>query len=174
MPSRISCAIRSRAATAAWPGGLYALRESAATRKNTPGTRSLVDVLRGIERGVEDRKDHAPVTVQSWLEAVAKDDPDAAKTFEALITKGSAPNLPGDALGPCFRAGSGEYVAFDPGFDLEATRTATDGKVVGVRDEGPPLWRGCAAATWSNRWRPTRTTPEGARAARSSRARARR
>lgn len=124
-------------ATAMARGALYALRESAAIRKNTKGARSLVDVLRGLERGVEDRKDHAPVTVQSWLDAVVKDDPDAAKTFEALITKGSAPNLPADALGSCFRAGSGEYVAFDPGFDLEATKIAADGKVVGVRDDGP-------------------------------------
>ncbi len=60
--------IRGAAATTAMArGALYALRESAAIRKNTKDARSMVDVLRGIERGVEDRKDHAPVTVQSWL-----------------------------------------------------------------------------------------------------------
>ena len=124
-------------ATAVARGALYALRESAAIRKNTKDTRSLLDVLRVIERGVEDRKDHAPLAVQAWLDAVGKDDPDAAKTYDAFVTKGGAPNLPSDALGPCFRAGAGEYVAFDPGFDFEATKISADGKVIAVRDGGP-------------------------------------
>jgi hypothetical protein len=124
-------------ATAMARGALYALRESAAIRKNTKDARSLVDVLRVIERGVEDRKDHPALTVQVWLDAVGKDDPDAAKTFDALITKGGVPNLPTDALGPCSRAGTGEYVAFDPGFDFDATKIAADGKVVALRDGGP-------------------------------------
>jgi hypothetical protein len=123
--------------TAMARGTLYALRESAAIRKNTKDARSLVDVLRTIERGAEDRKDRAPTTVQAWLDAVGKDDPDAAKRFDALITKGGSPDLPTDALGPCFRAAAGEYVAFDPGFDFEATKIAPDGKVVGLRDGGP-------------------------------------
>ena len=43
-------------------------------------------------------------------------------TFDAIIVKGGKVELPKDALGPCFRAGVGEYAAFDPGFDVEATR----------------------------------------------------
>jgi hypothetical protein len=124
-------------ATATARGALYALRESAAIRKNTKDARSLVDALRVIERGVEDHKDHPPLTVQAWLDALGKDDPDAAKTFDALITKGGAPNLPADALGLCFHTGTGEYVAFDPGFDFDATKIAADGKVVALRDGGP-------------------------------------
>jgi hypothetical protein len=124
-------------ATAMARGTLYALRESAAIRKNTKDGRSLVDVLRTIERGVEDSKTHAPIAVQAWLDAVGKDDPDATKRFEALVTKGGAPDLPADALGPCFRAGTADYVAFDPGFDFDATKIAADGKVVGLRDGGP-------------------------------------
>jgi hypothetical protein len=124
-------------ATAMARGALYALRESAAIRKNTKDARSLLDVLRVIQRAAEDRKDHTPLPVQAWLDAVGKDDPDAAKTFDALITKGGAPNLPSDALGPCFRAGTGEHVAFDAGFDFEATKVAADGKVLALRDGGP-------------------------------------
>jgi C-terminal processing protease CtpA/Prc len=30
-----------------------------------------------------------------------------------------------------------EYIAFDPGFDFEATKIAADGKVIGLRDDGP-------------------------------------
>jgi hypothetical protein len=41
------------------------------------------------------------------------------------------------ARATCFRAGMGEYVAFDPGFDLDATRASPDGKVSGVRPDGP-------------------------------------
>ncbi|MGH7434140.1 MAG: hypothetical protein ACRENE_00530, partial [Polyangiaceae bacterium] len=124
-------------ATAMARGTLYALRESAAIRKNTKDARSLIDVLRTMQRAAEDRMDHGPLMAQAWLDAVGKDDPDAARRFEALITKGGAPDLPGDALGACFRAGSGDYVAFDPGFDLEATKISADGKVVGLREGSP-------------------------------------
>ena len=41
---------------------------------------------------------------------LGKDDPDAAKTFDAVVVRGEAPALPADALGPCFRAATGEYV----------------------------------------------------------------
>jgi hypothetical protein len=118
-------------------GALYALRESAAIRARTKGQRSLVSVLGDLERQVEDHPAQGPIPLQAWLDAVGKDDPDAGKTFDAVIVKGQAPALPGNALGPCFHAGAGEYVAFDPGFDFDATRVSADGKVVGVRPGGP-------------------------------------
>jgi hypothetical protein len=118
-------------------GALYALRESAAIRAHTKGQRSLVNVLGDLERQVEDHPEKGAIPLAAWLDAVGKDDPDAAKTFDAVIVKGQAPALPGNALGPCFRAGAGEYVAFDPGFDFDATRVSPDGKVVGVRPGGP-------------------------------------
>lgn len=118
-------------------GALYALRESAAIRARSKDQRSLVSVLGDFERQAEDHPDKAAISTQAWLDAVSKDDPDAAKTFDALITKGQPATLPGSALGPCFRPATGEYVAFDPGFDFEATKIAADGKVVGVRPGGP-------------------------------------
>jgi hypothetical protein len=117
-------------------GALYALRESAAIRARTKGERGLVDVLAGLVRQAEDRRQSA-LSVQGWLDAVGKEDPDAARTFDAAIARGEPVVLPPSALGPCFHAGTGEYVAFDPGFDLEAARTSTDGKVTGVRADGP-------------------------------------
>ncbi len=118
-------------------GALYALRESAAIRARSKDQRSLVSVLGDRERAAEEHPDQGALSTQAWLDLVGKDDPDAAKTFDALITKGQPITLPATALGPCFRATTGEYVAFDPGFDFEATKIAADGKVVGVRPDGP-------------------------------------
>ena len=118
-------------------GALYALRESATLRARTRGQRGLVDALVGLVSQAEGQKGHAPLSVAAWLDALAKDDPDAARTFDAVITRGEPLTLPADALGPCFRAGTGEYVAFDPGFDLDATRVSADGRVVGIRADGP-------------------------------------
>ncbi len=118
-------------------GALHALRESAAIRTRSKGQRSLVNVLGDLERQAEDHPEKGPIPLQAWLDAVSKDDPDAGKTFDAVIVKGQAPALPGNALGPCFHGATGEYVAFDPGFDFDATRVSPDGKVVGVRAGGP-------------------------------------
>ena len=117
-------------------GALYALREAAAIRAKTKGERGLDAVLVALIRQAEDKKQPA-LAVSAWLDAAGKDDPDAAKTFDSLVVKGDAVTLPPDALGPCFRAGTGDYVAFDAGFDVEATRVSRDGKVVGVRPGGP-------------------------------------
>ena len=117
-------------------GALYALREAAALRTRTKGQHSLADVLRVLLMQAEGLKQRAlPVSV--WLDAVGKNDPDAEKTFDALVTRGEPVALPADALGPCFRPGTGEYTAFDPGFDLEATRVSPGGRVTGVRPDGP-------------------------------------
>jgi hypothetical protein len=117
-------------------GALYALYEAATLRTKTKGQHSLADVLRVLLTQAEGLRQRAlPVSV--WLGAVGKNDPDAEKTFDALVTRGEPLVLPADALGPCFRPGTGEYTAFDPGFDLEATRTSPDGKVSGVRPDGP-------------------------------------
>lgn len=118
-------------------GALYAQRESAAIRARSKGERGLITVLGELERQVEERPDHGPTTLKAWLDALGKDDPDAAKTFDALVVRGDPVILPAGALGPCFRAGTGEYAGYDPGFDLEATRAAPDGRVVGVRPAGP-------------------------------------
>ena len=117
-------------------GALYALAEAAALRTRSKGQHSLADVLRAILAQAEGLKERAlPVSV--WLGAVGKNDPDAEKRFDAMVTRGEPVVLPADALGPCFRPAAGEYTAFDPGFDLEATRGSPDGKVAGVRPDGP-------------------------------------
>jgi hypothetical protein len=117
-------------------GALYALREAAILRSRTKGERDLVGVVADLVKRAEEKKEGA-VPLSAWLETVGKDDPDAGRAFEAAILRGGPIALPEGALGPCFRAGAGEYVAFDPGFDIDATRISKDGAVVGVRQGGP-------------------------------------
>ncbi|HEY3821142.1 MAG TPA: hypothetical protein VGL81_28450 [Polyangiaceae bacterium] len=117
-------------------GALYALDEAAVLRTKSKGQHSLADVLRVLLVQAEGLKQH-DVPLSTWLGVVGKNDPDAEKTFDALVTRGEPIALPPDALGPCFRASAGEYTAFDPGFDLEAARASSDGKVSGVRPDGP-------------------------------------
>jgi hypothetical protein len=117
-------------------GALYALAEAATLRKRTAGQRSLADVLRGLLRQAEGLKQRE-VPRSVWLDAIGKNDPDAARTFEALVTRGEPVVLPADALGPCFRPATGEYTAFDPGFDLAATQASPTSTVSGVRPDGP-------------------------------------
>jgi len=123
-------------ATAMARGALYAIAESAAIRAHTKGERGLVDALAKLVREVQDGK-RSTLSAAAWVDAVGSDDPDAAHTFDALVVRGERPQLPRAALGPCFRPGTGEYVAFDPGFDLSATRASADGHAVGVRAGGP-------------------------------------
>jgi len=117
-------------------GALYALYEAAVLRTRSKGQHSLADVLRVLVTQAEGLKQR-DVPLPVWLGAVGKNDPDAEKTFDALVTRGAPIALPADALGPCFRASTGEYTAFDPGFDLDATRASADSRVSGVRADGP-------------------------------------
>jgi hypothetical protein len=115
---------------------LYAMRESTAIRARSKGARGLDTVLAGLVERAEQEKGK-PLPVDVWQSAITAEDPDASKTFDAYMNKGGSVSLPPDALGPCFRAGTGEYVAYDPGFDLEATRVSREGRIVGVRAGGP-------------------------------------
>jgi len=117
-------------------GALYALYEAASLRTRSKGQHTFADVLRVLLAQAEGLKERE-VPVSVWLGAVGKNDPDAEKTFDALITRGQPVALPADALGPCFRAATGEYTAFDPGFDLDATRASPDSRASGVRPDGP-------------------------------------
>ncbi len=119
-------------------GALYAARESAAIEARSKGDKRLQSVLIALLKQAEtDNGATNALPESAWLDALAKDDPDAAKTFDAIVTKGGPVTLPPNALGPCFRAAMGEYVAFDAGFDVDATRLEHEGKVVGVREGGP-------------------------------------
>ncbi|HEY6460668.1 MAG TPA: hypothetical protein VIY73_10975, partial [Polyangiaceae bacterium] len=116
-------------------GALYALRESFALRTRSKGQKGIAAVLAALLRQAEEKKS-GTLTPSGWIAALA-DDPDAQKTFDALVVRGEPVVLPPDALGPCFRASMGEYVAFDPGFALDATRASPDAKVSGVVPGGP-------------------------------------
>jgi predicted metalloprotease with PDZ domain len=120
-------------------GALYATRESAVIKTRSKGQKQLQGALIALlkQARTENGDGANPLAFSAWLDTVAKDDPDAAKSFDAIVTKGGPVTLPPGALGPCFRASAGEYVAFDAGFDVEATRIEKDGKVVGVRADGP-------------------------------------
>jgi hypothetical protein len=117
-------------------GALYAARESAAIRARTKGEHGLEAPLTKLTQRAEDDKKRT-FTVADWIAELAKLDPDAAKTFDALVVKGAPMTLAAGTLGPCFRAGVGDYVAFDPGFDVETTRISKDARVAGVREGGP-------------------------------------
>ena len=117
-------------------GALYALHEGATLRARTKGRRGLVEVLAELVRHAEDAKQRE-VPLDAWIAALTRDDPDAARTFDAIVARGEPIALPAGALGPCFRPGTGEYVAYDPGFDVDATRESPEGRVSGVRPGGP-------------------------------------
>ncbi len=117
-------------------GALYALHESAAIRARTKGDHGIESVLASLIERAEEEKQRT-FTAAQWIDALAKDDPDAARAFDALVVKGQPAVLQPGAIGPCFRAGTGEYVAYDPGFDVERTRESKEARVTGVRADGP-------------------------------------
>jgi len=117
-------------------GALYALRESAQIHARTKGEKGLTTLLASLAKQAE-TGGRRSLSVADWLELLGKDDPDAARSFDAIVTRGESVTLPADALGPCFRAQAGEYVAYDAGFDVEATRVSESGRVVGLRAGGP-------------------------------------
>jgi hypothetical protein len=117
-------------------GALYAAVESTTLRARTKGQVGLETILATFVERSEDDKQRG-FTPAQWLDALAKYDPSAGSRFNAFIMQGAPIELPPGALGPCFRAGTGEYVAYDPGFDVEATQTSSDARVVGVREGGP-------------------------------------
>ena len=128
-------------------GALYAARESAVLRERTKGAKTLEAVLVGLLAQARSAHDGtiAPLPPAAWLEQIAREDPDARAAFESIVVRGGPIALPPGALGPCFRAGTGTYVAFDAGFDLEGTRRERDGKVVALRAEGPAARAGLRA-----------------------------
>jgi hypothetical protein len=125
-------------------GALYASLESAVIAARSRGSRTLETVLSGLFDQARAQHDGTIVALSpgAWLEAVAREDPDAVRTFDAMVVRGGPIALPPAAMGPCFRAGTGEYVAFDPGFDVDATLRARDHRPVGLRPGGPAATAG--------------------------------
>jgi len=121
-------------------GAVYAAAVNARIRARSKGTRSLDAVIVPLLQKA--RADRHALETQAWIDEVAKDDASEAKAFDQAIVQGIEPTLPEGALGPCFRSGNGEYVAFDLGFDDRATRESTSREstsrvVVGLRADGP-------------------------------------
>ena len=117
-------------------GALYAAREAAVIRARSKGQNTLDGILLGLVKKANDSGQHA-LPAAAWIEALAKEDPDAQRSFDEIIGRGAAIELPPSAFGPCFHAGAGEYVAFAPGFDVVSTSESKDGHVVGLRADGP-------------------------------------
>ncbi|WP_394842916.1 hypothetical protein LZC95_38320 [Pendulispora brunnea] len=135
-------------ATLAARGALYAAREGTALRARArrakqEGQRDSLEgeilalLLAARSKVQPGQQTRSTITAQAWIDALSKDDPDAAKTFDSIVVRGEPVILPADALGPCFRASNGNYMAYDPGFDVEKTRADRESKVVGVRPDGP-------------------------------------
>ena len=98
-------------------GALYAARESAIIEGRSKGAKRLQGVLSALLKAAATDEGSKALPMSAWLDALGKEDPDAAKSLDAILTKGGPITLPPSALGPCYRAGVGEYVAFDAGFD---------------------------------------------------------
>lgn len=125
-------------------GALYAARVSAMIRAKSKHARSLDDVVLALLK--EARATAKPLPPSAWTSAVVRElDASEAAAFDRLIGQGAPIVLPAQALGPCFRAGSGEYVAFDLGFDDRATRESATKEVVGLVPDGPAARAGLRA-----------------------------
>lgn len=125
-------------------GALHALRVSSLLRAKSKGTRELRDVLRGLL--VAGRKEPATLTVEAWSEILAKElGPEEPKAFAASVLGGADVPLPAGALGPCFRAQTGDYLAFDLGFDARATVERTPPTIAALDPKGPAAAAGLEA-----------------------------
>ena len=84
------------------------------------------------------RKAGKPLPASLWTAAVSAFlGPSESDLFTRTIERGEEVVLPKTVLGHCYRAATGEYVAFDLGFDAVATRLKKSGEVVGLEAGGP-------------------------------------
>jgi hypothetical protein len=118
-------------------GVLYATRLDARIRARHRGARSLRAVLRELIAEAR-RSGVAELPLAGFHERLRGElDASELDTFRRLVLAGDPPDLPADALGPCFVRGSRIYTRFDLGFDEAASRASTPGHVRGVRPGGP-------------------------------------
>jgi hypothetical protein len=131
-------------ATLAARGALYAARVSALIRAKSKHARSLDDVVLALLKQAREARSALPV--EAWVKAVTAElEPAEAASFQRIVVDGGDLTLPPRALGPCFREGTGEYVAFDLGFDDRATRESKVREVVGLEAGGPAARAGLRA-----------------------------
>jgi len=125
-------------------GALYAARVEALVRESSKGASSLDAVV--VELLTMARKEQRVLPASAWVDALARAlGPDERDVFERTIVRGDEVVLPRGVLGRCYRAGTGDYVAFDLGFDAAATREGKTGEVVGLEVGGPAARAGLQA-----------------------------
>ncbi|MRG95543.1 hypothetical protein [Polyangium spumosum] len=102
-------------------GMLFAAELDARLRAKSDGKRSLADVIRVItpKPGPHETGEQARVTVAALREAIGKELGAEGETrFAAVLVKGgAAPDVPGDAFGPCLTRVKKKVPQHDLGFD---------------------------------------------------------
>lgn len=117
-------------------GTLYALLVDAAIRQKTTNKRSVNDVIRDLYKKAKEKR--GPLPSSAWSDAVLTEiGSSGPKDFAEIIEKGGTIDIPGNALGPCFRKETRNFFKYDLGFDDAATRKTDPPKIAGVRKDGP-------------------------------------
>jgi hypothetical protein len=125
-------------------GALYATRVNALVRDKSRGGWSIDTLI--LEMLDEARRTKRPLPASSWVDAVVRTlDAKEKDVFARTIDRGEEVTLPNDVLGHCYTAGTGDYVAFDLGFDASATRENKTGTVEGLVVGGPAAKAGLQA-----------------------------
>ncbi|HMI85552.1 MAG TPA: hypothetical protein VK550_15755 [Polyangiaceae bacterium] len=114
-------------------GALYAIRVAATLRARKK--RSLEDVVSKLLE--QARQTHAPVPVTAWTDAIVDElGPGEKAQFDRFLA-GDDIALSSEALGSCFRGSTGEYTAFEMGFDLQETLDAATRTIARLDAAGP-------------------------------------
>ncbi|MCC6897437.1 MAG: hypothetical protein IT377_00605 [Polyangiaceae bacterium] len=99
-------------------GARHAASADARIRSKSGGTRSLDHVLRALY--AQAIKTGGPLPESAWSAALEGELGAAGSALvQGEVGAGTLPELPGDALGPCFAAGPKKYAPFDLGFELD-------------------------------------------------------
>ena len=117
-------------------GALYAARVNALAHAKSKGGWSLVTIV--LELLEQARREKKPLPTSAWVDAVVRTlGPAEREAFAAEIERGEEVVLPASILGRCYRRVTGDYVAFDLGFDAQASREGKTGEVQGLAPGGP-------------------------------------
>jgi predicted metalloprotease with PDZ domain len=116
-------------------GDVVALLIDGEIRRRTHGARSLDDWMRElVARGRRGER----ISNESLIADIAAlTDANFAESIRRIVVDGALPAIAHDVLAPCFDLAVVDVPAWDPGFDLEATRR--DHVLRGVR-EGSNAW----------------------------------
>jgi hypothetical protein len=126
-------------------GARYAALTDAAIQQASSGKRGIDDLVRELlARGRTEQRSAFPPSI--WREAVQRELGDSGgATFDRVITRGEAIDLPDSAFGPCFHRVSRDEELLDLGFDrrsLARTPSVVTGVVRGSAAEKAGLHDG--------------------------------